>query len=121
MVKKREIESSNSVRQIHKKLFKFGGSSALVVPSEFTKRLGSDEAEVVIEIIINGSESILVVRPKNTSDKLDSIENDPRFALFLEALYEDALNNPKKLKDKDEVWSSEMKKLLKDVPLDDED
>ncbi len=49
------------------------------------------------------------------NNKLDTIENDPRFALFLQAVYEDAKEHPERLVDLNEIWTSEALQLIENV------
>jgi antitoxin component of MazEF toxin-antitoxin module len=97
--------------KITKKLFKHGGSLALVVPSEFTQHLNSDEVtfEIVMDIDNNPT---LILTPV---DELDQIENDPNFALFINAIYQDALAHPEKLWEEKDVWGDRLDKLLEGV------
>lgn len=76
--------------KIHKKLFKYGGSRAVALPVEFTKRLHSDE--VAIEMSINEyGQAVLTMQPV---EPLDTLEADPNFALFIQAIYRDAIKHP---------------------------
>ena len=52
----------------------------------------------------------------NTSQ--DALEADLTFALFINAIYLDALKNPHKLLDDKDVWDPEIVELLKDVDPD---
>ena len=95
---------------IEKKLFKHGGSYAVDLPKEFVKSRGR-------EVIIKYDKDRLIVLSKNT---VENIESEPEFKTFIKVLVEDALKNPKKLKDMDQVWDKEWTKLLKDVDVEDE-
>jgi virulence-associated protein VagC len=97
------------VYQIYrKKLFKHGGSRAVDLPKE--AHFG--DQEVIIEI---REEGIFIY-----SDVLTNMESDPRFHLFVEALFEDAMKNPDQLKNLEEVWDEEWDDLLRGVDLGDE-
>lgn len=89
-----------------KKLFRHGGSYAVDIPMEFVKKTGVKE--VTLEYTSKG----LIIQPKN---ELDSMESDPLFAKFIQALAIDALENPQKLHDVKEVWDDEWNSLLKGV------
>ncbi len=94
-----------------KKLFKHGGSYAVDIPIDFIKQTGS--REVILEIVgrkIN-------IRPKT---ELDTIESDPHFSTFIQALVVDAMKHPEKLRQAKEVWDEEWDELLKGVKVSDE-
>ncbi len=93
-----------------KKLFKHGGSYAVDIPAGFVKQTGSHE--VILEIV--GKK--LNIRPKS---ELDTIESEPLFANFIQALAIDAMKHPDKLRQVKEVWDKEWEGLLKDVRADD--
>lgn len=100
-----------------KKLFKHGGSLALVIPSEFTQLLDTDE--VVLELSLdNENNPKLTVEPTN---ELDTIEEDPLFAVFIQALYKDAMENPDRLKDGSEIFNDRVKKLIEGVEIDEDE
>ena len=94
-----------------KKLFKHGGSYAVDIPIDFVKQTGS--YEVILEI--TGKK--LSIRPKS---ELDTIESEPLFANFIQALAFDAMKHPEKLRQSREVWDKEWDELLKDVKAADE-
>lgn len=94
-----------------KKLFKHGGSYAVDIPMDFVKRAGVKE--VIIEKTVRG----IRIRPKG---EFDTIEADPHFSDFIQALAIDAMKHPKKLHDVKEVWDKEWDGLLKDVEVDEE-
>jgi antitoxin component of MazEF toxin-antitoxin module len=100
----------------HKKLFKHGGSLAVVMPAEFTKRLKSQN--VTLEVSFDGDTPIVTVKPVNS---LDTIEADPIFELFIEALYRDAMENPEKLLRTKDIWDERALKLLEGVDTSDEE
>jgi virulence-associated protein VagC len=96
---------------LRKRLHKHGGSRALDLPTSFVKKLTSDYVKIVEK------EGVLIIQPES---ELDRLEDDPRFEGFIHLLYEDALENPSKLKDVKEIWSSEWDELLKGVTDDEE-
>ena len=72
-----------------KKLFQHGGSKAVDLPMEaFAKKHASNE--VIVEVREDGVFIYL--------DELTTMESDPRFHLFIEALLQDAMNHPDRLK-----------------------
>ena len=94
-----------------KKIFKHGGSYAIDLPMDFVKHAGS--AEVIIET----SPKKISIRPKTG---LDTIESEPMFAEFINALAADAMKHPEKLREAKEVWDKEWDDLLNGVTSDDE-
>jgi len=52
--------------------------------------------------------------------KLDTLESNPLFAQFINAIAEDALTHPEKLHDVKKVWDKEWKRLLKHIIVDDD-
>lgn len=94
-----------------RKLFKHGGSYAVDIPMDFVKSAGT------LEVIIEITPRRLNIRPKT---KLDSIESDPLFAEFINALTVDAMKHPEKLYDAKKVWDKEWDALLKGVTGDEE-
>ncbi len=96
---------------IEKKLFKHGGSFALDLPKEFVQHLGAKN------VIIESTKKSLTIRPKSG---LDTIEDDPMFCAFVQAIAKDALENPDKLHDIQEIWDDEWDDLLEGVEVDDE-
>lgn len=91
-----------------KKLFKHGGSRAVDLPSE--AKLG--DQEVIVEVRDDG---VYIY-----SEPLTSMELDPKFHLFIEALFQDAMANPNQLKNLEEVWGEEWDDLLSGVDGGDE-
>ena len=89
-----------------KKLFKHGGSYAVDIPIDFIKQTGG--REVILEIV--GRK--ISIRPKT---ELDTIESDPLFTTFIQALAVDAMKHPEKLRQAKEVWDKEWDGLLKGV------
>ena len=103
--------------KFNKKLFRHGGGHALIVPSEFMQLLSSDE--VVIELMVDGAHSpILVIKPV---EGLDSIENDPLFVSFIEAIYKNAMEHPDKLKDLSDVFTHRAKTLIMGIDIDEDE
>lgn len=96
---------------IRKRLHRHGGSRALDLPSSFVNTLSSDYVRIVMR---KGS---LIIEPES---ELDQVESDPLFDKFISLLYQDALENPSKLKDVKDVWGGDWDDLLKGV-TDDED
>ena len=96
---------------IVKKIFKHGGSYAVDIPMDFVKRIGSNE--VILEV----TPKKLNIRPKT---ELDTIESEPLFAEFINALAVDAMKHPEKLRETKEIWDKEWDQLLKGVTADDE-
>lgn len=90
-----------------KKLFKHGGSYALDLPVSFVRELG--DRSVTLEARPEG----LLIRP---AQSLDTIEGEPEFKAFAEALLHDALRRPGALRRRKQVWDAEWDELLKDVP-----
>lgn len=88
----------------------------MVIPSEFAELLNSEE--VVLEMKNNSAYPTLIIKPKNA---LDSIEEDPLFALFIQALYKNAMENPEQLEDGSEIWNERVKKLIDGVDITDEE
>lgn len=103
--------------KLSKKLFRHGGSLALVIPSEFTRLLSSDEVALELKID-NDNNATLVVEP---TSELDSIENDPLFGTFIEAIYQDAMENPNKLKDLSDIFTDRVKELIEGVDIDEDE
>jgi len=97
--------------KVTKKIFSHGGSDAVNLPKEFTRKLSS--AEVCIEVF----EDQIVIQGK---PELDTIEADPLFGVFLQAIANDALKHPEKLKDLNKAYK-ELDGLLEGVPLDEEE
>ena len=92
--------------KITRKLFKHGGSQAINLPKEFVRDLSGDE--VVAEV----SRDKIIIRKKPA---LDTMESDPLFSTFIEAIANDAMKHPEKLHDLDEAWK-DLDVLLKGLP-----
>jgi hypothetical protein len=99
-----------------KKMFKHGGSFAVVVPAEFSQNVDSNEVSIEVIFDENNMPS-LIMKPIN---ELDTIEEDPIFALFIQGLYEHAMENPKTLKDGSQILNDHVDKLLEGVEVDDD-
>ena len=93
-----------------KKLFKHGGSYAVDIPIDFIKQTKSHE--VILEVV--GQK--INIRHKT---ELDTMESEPLFATFIQALAADAMKHPEKLRQAKEVWNKEWGGLLKGVTADD--
>ena len=91
-----------------KKLFKHGGSWAVDLPMPFAK--GVSDMSVVIEASPQG----ILIKPKT---ELDTMEADPLFQQFVRAIAIDAMKNPDKLHDAQDVWDHEWTDLLKGVDV----
>ena len=94
-----------------RKLFKHGGSYAVDVPMDFVKRVST------MEVILESMANKLSIRPKT---ELDTIESEPLFADFVNALVIDAMKHPEKLYNTKQVWDKEWDKLLKGVAADED-
>lgn len=86
---------------------------AVVVPSEFIDQFQSNEYQ--LEIGLNSeNQPAIIMTPLN---ELDALEADPAFALFINAIYQDAVKNPQKLLDDKDVWDDDIDQLLKNVDM----
>ncbi len=99
------------MRTAVKKLFKHGGSYAVDIPMDFVRHTGTKE------VIIESAQDKISIRAQNN---LDTIEADPLFHSFVEALIKDALKHPDKLRNVKEVWDKEWDKLLEGIEVDGE-
>ncbi len=97
--------------KIVRKIFSHGGSYAIDLPMSFVKKNGAKE------FILEAKNNTLIVQP-NT--ELDTMEDEPQFAEFIQAIAAEAMNHPEKLKNAKEVWDEEWDELLKGVTADDE-
>lgn len=88
---------------MRKKIFKHGGSLAVDLPKEFVKNIPGRE------VVIECSDDEIVIRGK---DELDTLESDPLFSAFIQAIAVDALSHPQKLQDPADAWSPEVVKLF---------
>ena len=96
---------------IVRRLFKHGGSYAVDIPMDFVRSAGTTE------VILESTPKELSIRPKT---ELDTIESDPLFAKFINALAIDAMKHPEKLHEAKKVWDKEWDELLKGVTVDEE-
>jgi len=96
---------------IVRKLFRHGGSYALDLPMDFIRNAGT------AEVILESTPERLSIRPKT---ELDSIELDPLFAEFINALAVDAMKHPEKLHEAKKVWHKEWDEHLQGVTVDEE-
>ncbi|MBL7073601.1 MAG: hypothetical protein ISS33_07560 [Candidatus Omnitrophica bacterium] len=99
------------MKTIKRKLFKHGGSYAVDVPMDFVKSINTKE--VILVVTSKG----VKIRPKTESD---TIESDPLFAGFINALSIDAMKHPERLHDAKETWDEEWDELLKGVSADED-
>ena len=95
---------------VTKKLFRHGGSQAINLPKEFTENLSGKE------VIVEATADQVVIHGKG---ELDTLESDPLFATFIEAIAIDAMKHPEKLHDLNEV-SAELDELLEGVSFDED-
>ena len=92
---------------MRKKIFSHGGSKSVDLPMSFIYGLKSNYVNIE-----ERNDGTLLIRPV---DELTSMESDPLFTQFLEALYVDSLTHPEKLKNVKEVWDEEWQELLEGV------
>lgn len=92
-----------------RKLFKHGGSYAVDIPMDFVKNAGTTE------VILETTPKKISIRPQK---ELDTIETEPLFADFINALAMDAMKHPEKLHEAKKVWDEEWDELLKGVTAD---
>ena len=94
-----------------KKLFKHGGSWAVDLPMPFVKEVGN------MSVVIEASPQGILIKPKT---QLDTMEADPLFQEFVKAIAIDAMKNPDKLHDAQDVWDDEWTDLLEGVDVEQE-
>ncbi len=63
-----------------------------------------------IELFTTQTDETILTKPE-----VKTMEEDPLFTLFIQALGADAMQNPKKLKTSAEVWGKRADKLLKGI------
>lgn len=85
-----------------RKLFDHGGSKALNLPKEAYQLFG--DQEITVEVQEDGVFIYL--------DTFANLESDPNFHLFVNALVQDAMQNPDQLKNLEDVWDKEWDELL---------
>lgn len=95
-----------------RKLFKHGNSKAITLPKEFVDTVKG--REVVIEY---SPEGVMI----SSKSRLDTLESDPLFATFIQAIAAEAMKHPETLRDPAEAWSPKVVELFKDMPHDDEE
>ncbi len=89
----------------------------MVIPAKFAEQLTSDQVSLEITIDKANNHSLIVT----PVDELDALESDPKFALFIEALYQDALKHPERLWTSEEVWGNDIHELIKGVDISEEE
>ncbi|MFH1258750.1 MAG: hypothetical protein ABII74_02865 [Elusimicrobiota bacterium] len=94
-----------------RRLFKHGGSYAVDLPMNFVRNAGN------LEVILENTAKRISIRPKT---ELDTLESDPLFAKFINALAVDAMKHPEKLHEAKHIWDKEWDELLKGVTADGE-
>lgn len=90
-----------------KKIFSHGGSKSVDLPISFIHSLSSNYVNVEEQ-----EDGTVLIKPE---DALTTMESDPLFKQFLEALHLDAFKHPEKLKSIEEVWDHEWDQLLEGV------
>lgn len=95
-----------------RKLFKHGNSKAVTLPKEFVETVRG--SEVIIKYSPNG---VMI----SSKSRLDTLESDPLFATFIQAVAAEAMKHPEKLRDPAEAWSPEVVKLFNAMPHDDKE
>lgn len=86
----------------------------MVIPSEFTQLLDSDEVSLECIFDANGNPSLLI-EPANEPDTID---DDPLFSVFLKAIYKDVIENPHTLQDGSALFNERVLQLIEDVDID---
>ena len=94
-----------------KRLFKHGGSWAVDLPMQFAKEVND------MSVVIDVSPNEIRITPKT---ELGTMESDPLFQQFVEAIAIDAMTHPDKLHDVEDVWDDEWDGILKGVKIDEE-
>jgi len=97
------------VASSEKRLFKHGGSWAVDLPIQFAREVKD------MSVVIDTSPGEVRITPKTD---LDTMESDPLFQQFIEAIAADAVSNPDRLHAVEEVWDDEWDSLLKGVESD---
>ena len=95
-----------------RKLFKHGHSKAITLPKAFVDTVKGRE------VVIRYSPEAVMISSKS---RLDTLESDPLFATFIQAIAAEAMKHPEKLRDPAEAWSPEVVKLFNAMPHDDEE
>lgn len=58
---------------------------------------------------------------RGQNNSLILVVTNPSFALFIEALYQDAIKNPEKLWASRDVWADDIEELIEGVEINEED
>ena len=95
-----------------RKLFKHGNSQAVTLPKEFVKAIKGSE------VVIQSYQGAIIISAKS---RLDTLENEPMFKTFIQAIVSDAMKNPERLRAPSDAWSPEITKLFKEMPNDHEE
>ena len=95
-----------------RKLFKHGHSKAITLPKAFVDTVKGRE------VVIRYSTEAVIISSKS---RLDTLESDPLFATFIQAIAAEAMKHPERLRDPAEAWSPEVVRLLTTMPHDDEE
>ena len=95
-----------------RKLFKHGNSKAITLPKEFVDTVKGRE------VVIQYSPAGVIISSRS---RLDTLESDPLFATFIQALAAEAMKHPEKLRDPAEAWSPGVVELFNAMPHDDEE
>ena len=95
-----------------RKLFKHGHSKAITLPKAFVDTVKGRE------VVIRYSPEAVIISSKS---RLDTLEAEPLFATFIQAIAAQAMRHPEKLRDPAEAWSPEVVKLFNAMPYDDEE
>ena len=95
-----------------RKLFKHGHSKAITLPKAFVDTVKGRE------VVIRYSLEAVIISSKS---RLDTLEADPLFATFLQAIAAEAMQHPEKLRDPAEAWSPEVVKRFNAMPHGDEE
>jgi hypothetical protein len=100
------------MQTLTRKLFKHGNSKAITLPKEFADTVKGGEV-----VVTYFPEGVLI----SSKSRLDTLESEPLFATFIQAIAVDAMKHPEKLSDPAEAWSPEVVKLFKEMPHDSEE
>ena len=95
-----------------RKLFKHGNSKAITLPKEFVDTVKGREV-----VVVYSPEGVMI----SSKSRLDTLESDPLFAAFIQALAAEAMQHPERLRDPAEAWSPEVVKRFNAMPHDDEE
>ncbi len=95
-----------------RRLFKHGNSKAITLPKEFVDTVKGKEV-----VVRYSPEGVLI----SSKSRLDTLESDPLFTKFIQALAAEAMKHPEKLRDPAQAWSPEVVELFNTMPHDDEE